>query len=285
MALLSSVWVQPFSPFSPALTSTIMSRRHRPLYRSASICISLVGTLTNTAIAVQVLTACQNMKWGEVESEWAGDSWIQVADGIKIMCILLSLYFVSAASICAIGLVGVLRVRLVLFQCLINIFNSWSVQNKASLVRLYRDYSIADFFFCVLATLGGSYAAFMSSTRAGICEEFSRHPELMRDMLEMGLNSENCEHWLARAINVLIGAMVVLLVIRVCIIALDDVADLILTGIAAFFTCCIQLLLTAHSSLCSLFIKLLLVVGSSATPFAQWVLGHASTCHSCYTGR
>lgn len=225
------------------------------------------------------------MKWGEVESEWAGDSWIQVADGIKIMCILLSLYFVSAASICAIGLVGVLRVRLVLFQCLINIFNSWSVQNKASLVRLYRDYSIADFFFCVLATLGGSYAAFMSSTRAGICEEFSRHPELMRDMLEMGLNSENCEHWLARAINVLIGAMVVLLVIRVCIIALDDVADLILTGIAAFFTCCIQLLLTAHSSLCSLFIKLLLVVGSSATPFAQWVLGHASTCHSCYTGR
>jgi len=88
-------------------------------------------------------------------------------------------------------------------------------------VRFYRDYSIADLSFCALATLGGSYAAFMSSTRAILCEEFSRHPELMRDMLEMGLNSENCEHWLARAMTVLIGAMVVLLVVRVCVVALE----------------------------------------------------------------
>jgi len=88
-------------------------------------------------------------------------------------------------------------------------------------VRFYRDYSIADLSFCALATLGGSYAAFMSSTRAILCEEFSRHPELMRDMLEMGLNSENCEHWLARAMTVLIGAMVVLLVLRACVIAFD----------------------------------------------------------------
>ena len=92
-----------------------MSRRHRPLYRTASICIPLIGALTNAAIAVQVFSACQVVKWGEVESEWASDSWIQVADGIKIMCILLSLYFVSSALVCAIGLVGILRVRFVLF--------------------------------------------------------------------------------------------------------------------------------------------------------------------------
>lgn len=101
------------------------------------------------------------------------------------------------------------------------LINSWSVQSKASLVRFYRDYSIADLSFCAIATLGGSYAAFMSSTRAILCEEFSRHPELMRDMLEMGLSSENCEHWLARAMTVLIGAMVVILVVRVCVIAFD----------------------------------------------------------------
>jgi hypothetical protein len=89
------------------------------------------------------------------------------------------------------------------------------VQNKASLVRFYRDYSIADYFFCTLVTLGATYAAFMGSARAGICEEFSHHPELMHDMLEMGLNLENCEHWLARAIVALIGAMFILLVIRV----------------------------------------------------------------------
>jgi hypothetical protein len=56
----------------------------------------------------------------------------------------------------------------------------------------------------------------MLSARAGICEEFSHHPELMRDMLEMGLNLENCEHWLAKAMVVLIGGMFILLVIRVC---------------------------------------------------------------------
>jgi len=63
----------------------------------------------------------------------------------------------------------------------------------------------------------------MSSTRAILCEEFSRHPELMRDMLEMGLSSENCEHWLARAMTVLIGTMIVLLVVRVCVIAFDPI--------------------------------------------------------------
>ncbi|KXN89490.1 hypothetical protein AN958_05652 [Leucoagaricus sp. SymC.cos] len=172
-----------------------MARRRRSPCRFASLCITLFGTVTNTAIAVQVLSAWQQLKWGEVESEWAGDNWLQVVDGIKVMWALLSLYFASAASVCAIGLVG-------------------SIKSEPSLVRFYRDYSIADFVFCTLATLGAGYAAFMSSARAGICEEFSRHPELMHDMLEMGLTPENCEHWLVRAIIALIGAMFVLLVIR-----------------------------------------------------------------------
>jgi hypothetical protein len=37
----------------------------------------------------------------------------------------------------------------------------------------------------------------------------------MRDMHELGLNSENCEHWLERAIVALVGIMFILLVIRV----------------------------------------------------------------------
>ncbi len=82
-------------------------------------------------------------------------------------------------------------------------------------MRFYRDYSIADFSFCALATLGATYAAFLSSARAALCEELSHHPELMRDMLEIGLNSENCEHWLARVLIAVIGMLFVLLVIRV----------------------------------------------------------------------
>lgn len=88
-----------------------MARRRRSSCRSASLCITLFGTLTNTAFAVQVLTAWQQLRWGDVESEWAGDNWPQVIDGIKVMWALVSLYFASAASVCVVGLVGVIRVR------------------------------------------------------------------------------------------------------------------------------------------------------------------------------
>jgi hypothetical protein len=88
-----------------------MGPRRRSVCRSASLCITLLGTLTNTAVAVQLLSAWQQLKWGEVESEWAGDSWLQAVDGIKVMWALLSLYFASAATVCAIGLVGIIRVR------------------------------------------------------------------------------------------------------------------------------------------------------------------------------
>ncbi len=88
-----------------------MARPRHPLCRTASIAITLFGTLTNTAIAVQVLTAWRQLKWGDVESEWAGDNWFQVVDGVKVMWALLSLYFASAASVCALGLVGIIMVR------------------------------------------------------------------------------------------------------------------------------------------------------------------------------
>jgi hypothetical protein len=88
-----------------------MSRRRRSTCRSASICITLFGALTNSALTLHVLSAWQQLKWGDVESEWAGDSWPQVVDGVKVMWALLSLYFISAASVCAIGFVGSIRVR------------------------------------------------------------------------------------------------------------------------------------------------------------------------------
>jgi hypothetical protein len=88
-----------------------MSRRRRSTCRSASLCITLFGALTNSALSLHVLSAWQQLKWGDVESEWAGDSWPQVVDGVKVMWALLSLYFMSAASVCAIGFVGSIRVR------------------------------------------------------------------------------------------------------------------------------------------------------------------------------
>jgi hypothetical protein len=82
-------------------------------------------------------------------------------------------------------------------------------------VRFYRDYSIADFSFCTFFTAVTTYAAFHTAARANVCEELSHHPELMRDMLEMGLNLENCERWLERAVLAFVAVMVVIIVIRV----------------------------------------------------------------------
>jgi hypothetical protein len=91
-----------------------MPRRNRSSScRSASLLSTLFGTLTNAGIAIQVLSAWQQLKWGDVESEWAGEGWPQVVDGIKVMWALLSIYFASAASVCAVGLVGIIRVRLI----------------------------------------------------------------------------------------------------------------------------------------------------------------------------
>ena len=88
-------------------------------------------------------------------------------------------------------------------------------------MRFYRDYSIADFVFVTLATLGVSYTTFSSPyIRSTVCEELSRHPELMRDMGEMGLSLENCEQWFERAVVAVLGIMFILIVVRVSLFRL-----------------------------------------------------------------
>ena len=44
----------------------------------------------------------------------------------------------------------------------------------------------------------------------------------MRDMAEMGLSVENCEHWFERAVGVMMMGMFVLIVIRVSFFFRND---------------------------------------------------------------
>ncbi|PPR04659.1 hypothetical protein CVT24_011877 [Panaeolus cyanescens] len=164
------------------------------LNRTASTLITLFGSVTNTILTIQVLAAWRSFKW-EPESEWdsSPDNW--QLNGIKFIWSLLAIYFASAAAVCIVGLHGVIK-------------------NKPTHIRLYRDYSIADLSFCALATAVATYGAFLGPARAGICEELSHHPELMRDMLEMGLNIENCERWLERAVFAALAFMIVILFVR-----------------------------------------------------------------------
>ena len=190
---------------------------YRPKNTTASALITAISAITNAAVAIQVLISWYTFKW-ESESEWesSGDNW--QLNGLKLIWALLLVYFSSAASVCVIGFVGILKVRneavlscLPFYTLLIRV-----QQNKPSYVRFYRDYSIADFVFCSFTLfLIFTYSAFLGAARAGVCEEFSHHPELMRDMQEMGLNLENCERWLERAALAILAVLLVIMVIRV----------------------------------------------------------------------
>ena len=98
-------------------------------------------------------------------------------------------------------------------------FSSFDVsilQGVPQYVRFYRDFSVADFTFCTISTLFVTYASFSYySVRSRICEEVSRHGDLMRDLAEAGLSSENCEQWFERGVMVFVGIMFVIIVIRV----------------------------------------------------------------------
>ncbi|KAF8961056.1 hypothetical protein BDZ97DRAFT_1830053 [Flammula alnicola] len=161
---------------------------------TASALITLFGAATNAILTIQILAAWRSVKW-EPESEWesSGDKW--QLTGVKVIWGLLSIYFASAAAVCGVGFYGVLK-------------------HKPKHVRFYRDYSIADFSFCAIFTALATYGAFLSPARAGVCEEFSHHPDLMRDMLEVGLNIENCELWLERAVFAGLAFLVVIMAIR-----------------------------------------------------------------------
>jgi len=78
--------------------------------RSASTLITLFGAITNSVLTIQVLSAWRSIKW-EPESEWELSEQKWQLTSVKIIWGLLSIYFASAASVCAVGFYGVVKVR------------------------------------------------------------------------------------------------------------------------------------------------------------------------------
>ncbi|KAI0751616.1 hypothetical protein C8Q80DRAFT_1158490 [Daedaleopsis nitida] len=169
------------------------------LSRSLSLAGSLAGAVCNLAVTLRLLALSRSLGW-ESESEWEGSPDVWVVDSVRVVWGLLFAYFAAAATACFIGFVGLAKhIRL--------------------FVRIYRDYSIADFVFVFLTTISVSYMTFSSSyMRSTVCEELSRHSELLRDMGEMGLSLENCEMWFERAVVAVLGIMFILIVVRLHIV-------------------------------------------------------------------
>jgi len=77
--------------------------------RSASLAITSIGLLTNAVITFYVLAGWNSYKL-EPDSEW--ESTYRSVNGVKLLWALLTMYFASAALVCALGLYGILKVRL-----------------------------------------------------------------------------------------------------------------------------------------------------------------------------
>jgi len=151
----------------------------------------------NGLVAGNIISLCRSLRWEVVESEWDESyaSWNFGIDTIKIVWALLSIYFTVSAVACLVGFVGALK-------------------KITSAVKLYRDYSVADLSVSALSTLLLCLASLRAATRAAVCEELSRQPELMRNLAEAGLDIENCEPWFERAAVAIVGLMAVVLVVR-----------------------------------------------------------------------
>ncbi|KIK67584.1 hypothetical protein GYMLUDRAFT_36321 [Collybiopsis luxurians FD-317 M1] len=163
-------------------------------FRSASFIITFLAATSNLAIALQVLAAWSSLKW-EQSSEWesSDDSW--KLDSLQVVWGLFLAYFSAASVVSAVGFAGV-------------------VKSKRSLVKFYRDYSIADFSFCAFITLIIGYGIFQPTLSVSVCEGLSQHPDFMRDLAELGLSSENCERWFRRSSLIFLAIMLIVLVAR-----------------------------------------------------------------------
>jgi len=156
---------------------------------------SFMGAILNSVLAIQLLAVWRTLK-KDSESEWEGslDPW--TVNTLSLLGGLSAAYFVTAAVASTIGFVGI-------------------VKGVPAYLRFYRDFSVADFAFCTISTVFVTYASFSYySIRSMICEELSRHGDLMRDLAEIGLSPESCEQWFERAVVVFVGVMFIIIVVR-----------------------------------------------------------------------
>jgi hypothetical protein len=90
-----------------------------------------------------------------------------------------------------------------------------SSQRLPAHVRVFRDYSIADLVFVTLSTLMFAFACVQPTLRGVVCEELSRQPELMRNLIDTGLTIENCDIYFERGVVGVVAIMSILLICRV----------------------------------------------------------------------
>ncbi|KAG8763582.1 hypothetical protein FRC11_001151 [Ceratobasidium sp. 423] len=152
----------------------------------------------------------------ETGSEWEGSADIWTLDIARILGALICTYMAIASVACAAGFYGALK-------------------RLPAHVRVFRDYSIADLVFVTLSTLMFAFACVQPTLRGAVCEELSRQPELMRNLIDAGLTIENCDVYFERGVVGVVGVMSVLLICRMqfTLLVTDYYSQLVRAGSGA----------------------------------------------------
>lgn len=165
--------------------------------RAATLILSLFSSTVNFYACYKLLTSWFSVRWSwssSEESEWEGLSW--KLDTMKALGAILWAYLFVGGIASVVGLVGVIK-------------------RRTTNVRLFRDYSIADLAFGFASTATFAFISSKPFVRMMMCEELSRQPDLLRTLSDSaGLNVENCESFLDKAIVSVLVALGVLLFIR-----------------------------------------------------------------------
>ncbi|KAF8759834.1 hypothetical protein RHS01_01941 [Rhizoctonia solani] len=162
--------------------------------RTATLVLAGLGAVGNAYAAIHLVALWWRMR-KETESEWEGSADIWTLDIARVLGALVCTYMTIASVACAAGFYGTLK-------------------RLPAHVRVFRDYSIADLVFVTLSTLMFAFACVQPTLRGIVCEELSRQPELMRNLIDAGLTIENCDIYFERGVVGIVGVMSVLLICR-----------------------------------------------------------------------
>jgi hypothetical protein len=175
--------------------------------RIVVVAVCAGAIIANLIIVLHLAYLWSALKW-EPETEW--DEWRM--NGVRVFVFLVAGYFAYVFLAALVGLLGALQVFLLyLFRTIV----AHPSQRIPSFLRFFRDSAIVDIGFTITFTVVATICARRSATRALLCEQLSRQPQLLRNLANSGLNFENCEQWFEDVVLVFVLVMAVSILMRV----------------------------------------------------------------------
>lgn len=136
-----------------------------------------IGAVFNLYVLFSILHLWFGLR-RDAESEWEGGGH----NLIGTFAAIVVTYTLLSSTAYAIGIFGVYK-------------------RIPSYVRIFLQFSFADFALYVLALVGVAFACYRPSNwRDSTCEGLSTQPDILRTLAQAGLDLENCENWIENVV-------------------------------------------------------------------------------------